>query len=361
MAIKIKNEKKLISLNKLIFKEDNIFELSGQNFDEKVLINIICPLELDNEYDERTDQFDIYLLKNPNVNENSIFQVYDVDTKIRLGWIFPIQALVSKEHDYSQNKYFLKYAYIAIKKLLQKDIEIENKDFDYLKEDFTILDFYKDDYIVLVIDNENTSKIEEYNINDYIVGLYKYGYCFNGYNSLDHFSEINKNLNLHRIKKSFRNEQYIIELYKDFLGSETSYLLKFYLLYQVIEMAIEKIFNIEFKSIVNSINDNPKELFDKKDELATIANEKHRVKLLFGSYCSKIDCRNELKNSCDELLESQGKKIGDSMETSLYSVRNLLVHCYREIKSNNKECIQEINSFFEECIIQLLTEALTNM
>lgn len=359
MAIKINREKDIVTLNKLIFKEGNMFELVGKQLDEEeIVIDVVYPLKLDDEYDNRIEQFDIYLLKNPKVNENSIFQVYDKEYNIRIGWIFPIQALVSKEHDYSENEYFLKYAYIAAKKLLLNDITIENKDFDYSKEEYTVLDFYKDDDIILVVDNENTITINEYNIDDYIVSLYKYGYCFEGYNKLKYFEEINTKLNLHRIKKNFRNEQYIVELFKSFLCKETSSLLKFYLLYQVIEMAIEKVFNIEFKSIIKSINNDPKSLFDKKEDLSTITNEKHRVRLLFNKYCNGINCSDELKDCCNTLLELQGKKLGDSMEASLYSVRNLLVHSYREIETNNKGYIDEINFVFEECIVLLLTESL---
>lgn len=60
--------------------------------------------------------------KREDCTENSIYQVLVKNQ--RIGWIFPVQALLSRDHDYAKNSFFLKYAYVAICLLLE---QIEDK------------------------------------------------------------------------------------------------------------------------------------------------------------------------------------------------------------------------------------------
>lgn len=69
-------------------------------------------LTLDTEYNPQNFKLVILYNKRRDCTENSIYPVYV--KKQRIGWIFPIQALLSKSHDYAENRFFLKYACVAL-------------------------------------------------------------------------------------------------------------------------------------------------------------------------------------------------------------------------------------------------------
>lgn len=73
---------------------ENIFEMKDK--ENKVICEYYPLLNLDAEYNPR--DFEYYLLRNDreDYSENSIYQVYA--SKERIGWIFPIQALMSRQH-----------------------------------------------------------------------------------------------------------------------------------------------------------------------------------------------------------------------------------------------------------------------
>ena len=364
MSLKIKNGNNDIRLNQIEFQEDTAcFKLTGNvasGYEEKIEIEVKYLLEVHNDFEHRINDFSIYAFYNNKCSENSIFQVYDKEQRKRIGWIFPIQALVSNQHDFYDNKYFLRYAYIAMKKLLEANDNINIKDIQYKEECYSLLDFYDDEIVILILDGENTNKIECFNIDDYMIDLYKYGYCLNnGSNDLDYFEEIKGNLNLNRIKPYLRKENYIIELFKNYLGREKKDLLKFYLMYQIIELIMEKIFNKELLNIIDSLSNDEKSLFDVKEDLSKVANEKDRINKLTNKYSGPgITCIEELQESCNRLLECQGKKTANSVGNSLYTVRNLLVHNYREVTKENRRLIKDININLEKYIIELLTISL---
>lgn len=70
--------------------------------------NIVCDvypeIQLDSDY--KPGNFELKILYNDrqDCTEESIFQVYA--EKQRIGWIFPVQAINSKEHSYAENAYF---------------------------------------------------------------------------------------------------------------------------------------------------------------------------------------------------------------------------------------------------------------
>lgn len=348
MQLKIQYDDEMIPVKNIEYN-NSLFKLQALNREKvDISVNIKYHLIKDDEYD--LNNFELYILNNQKCVENSIFQVYEKTKSKRIGWIFTVQSLVSNEHKEANNKYFLKYAYVAMEILIRRIESIEFND-----DIYEIDDFYNSESVILIIDKGNISDIEDFKIENYIPYLYKYGYCFNGNNDLPYFTQVEERLNLHSISPILKEENYIIELFKNFLGNEASYLLKFYLLYQVIELILEKIFDKEFKDIVHGLSSNDKSLFDTKETLSTIANEKYRIKKLFTNYSKNIEALEELKIRCNLLLEKKGKKKYTTGAESLYSVRNLLVHLSRIVNDNDKELINEINMYFEICIIELIT------
>ena len=359
--LRIKQGELIISLNQIEFnEEEKIFKLSSNN-NEFIELEIGYSLKAKKNYESRIKEFTMYSFYNKDCSENSIFQVYDKEYDKRIGWIFPIQALISNEHDYSDNVHFLRYAYIAFKKLLEVQENIKAKEIEYEDRTYSVLDFYNEDMIILILDSENINEIKDFEFNDYILDLYKYGYCVEGSNKLGYFEEVKKNIKLHKIKQFLREEDYIFELFKNFLGKETSPLLKFYLLYQVIELIIEKIFNKELSEMLEALGNNTTSLFDIKESLNNIAKEKDRIIKISSKYSERVRCAEELKANCNRLLTNQGKEEENEVGQSLYKVRNLLVHNYRGINEQNKYIIEEVTISFEKYIIELLTKGLVEI
>ena len=76
--------------------------------------------ELDIYPDYENVDYSVHLFHNDYLNaENDIFQLYDYSSNTRIGWIFPIQALLSQDHNYAENEHFLKYAYVSFKKIVE--------------------------------------------------------------------------------------------------------------------------------------------------------------------------------------------------------------------------------------------------
>lgn len=372
MGLKIKyDDSKNINIEGVKFNiDDSQFNLVGNLENDKSIeieIDIDYELEIDSKYN--VEDYEVHIIKGSMDNENDIFQVFhksdSSERDIRMGWIFPIQSLMSKEHSQHDNPHFLPYAYIAYEILLRNKNGIQNEVPIYQDGyEYNLNDFYNENSIVLVLCKANISKVADYNIDDYLPYLYKYGYVFNQNPNRPFISPNRKGeIKLKRMSPYLRNEGFIVELFKTLLGTEGGPLVRFYLLYQVIELLIDKVFNNEFKSLVSDLDEGKNSLFTSKDKLTDMANEKSRIRKLFTNY-TKIEVEIDLIiEMCKKLLESVDKKLIESekennkehnLATNLYKVRNLLVHNYRAIDKDDRVYIDEINKLFEEVLIDLL-------
>ena len=305
------------------------------------------------------DNLEDYCFKILNTNilnrENDIFQVYDKQANVRLGWIFPIQALVSGEHDFAENSFFLKYAFIAISLLLDN---INEENIRNSSEALRITDFYKEDAIILVLCKSNCRLINDFCFDDYIVDLFGYGYSCFPYSAIGEKDVyVEKRINIRRISADVKEKMFIVEVFKSLLVQ--TYLLplaKFHMLYQIIELLIGDIFSFEFTNFSKKISEDTNNLFDLKDELQKLTGEKYRVKELFSNTYSRIDAvlKDKLKDVCNEILNKASKKEKFDVGDSLYSVRCLVFHNYGSIPSEARGLIEAINEIFEKTVIELL-------
>ena len=308
-------------------------------------------LKLDNEYN--VDNFTCLVLNNENAacTENSIFQLYVKDQ--RIGWIFPIQSLLSSDHDCAQNKYFLKYAYVATY-LLLRDIECLDK---LLTPSYIDLDkFYESKKCICVIDHENTAKIEDFDIENYVVSLFKHGYSFFGRGNLladMPAGGVNKRLQLTPISKDLCKNPYINHLFKAQFPNADNPLVCFHLCYQIIELLISVVFDNKLKTIVEKLEKQPESLFDLREELNEMVGEKKRVNWLFSQYV-RISSTVELKLACEKLLNANQKAISPSYSDDLYSVRCLLVHKLYSITKESYKILEELNKVLLPIVIEML-------
>lgn len=307
-------------------------------------------LELVNSFSP--DQFEIRFLFNSNVgvSENSIYQLYA--DQIRIGWIFPIQSLESKEHDYAHNRFYLQYAYVVLYQLIQR---MEFREMEYA--DFRILDYYPEDLHILVYDRENVKKIEDFDLLNYTVSLFAkgYSYCGSG-NIFTTLEKIDRHIRIKRLPTSIRDISYINVLFEELIPLEESGYSKFHLIYQIVEILIEPVFKCEIKKIVQDMAAAPNDLFEKRAKLNEITTEKYRVIRLFNNY-SRIELqKQEIFNEfCKSLLENNNQKYEErDVGNNLYAVRCLVVHNLYSLDTKSRELLNDLNRSFLDVVLDVL-------
>lgn len=310
-------------------------------------------LQLDDEYNP--DDYCMELFHTNTLNrENDIFRIFDKQTGVSLGWMFPVQALVSDHHAYAENIFFLKYAYVATYLLLDRISETDKKS---SREFLDLTDFYPEDTILLVMCKSNCSTIARFSIWDYVADLYLYGYSFTA-DQMGAAKDVSvaKKIYLRRISEDVKDKIFIIEIFKSLLV-QTGFLplAKFHMLYQIIELLIGDIFSYEFIDLNQKIRQDTNNLFDLKNDLLEIAGEKYRVNKLFHKYAPiSGSLKEELKDVCNEILRESGKMEKKNAEESLYSVRCLMFHEYGSIPAASRSILDDMNLIFEKVVIELL-------
>lgn len=331
-------------------EKENIFEIyddSGNN-----IIEYRPKLNLDREYDPSNFYYKVLYNSRDDYSENCIFQVYV--KKQRIGWIFPFQALLSDQHDYANDRFFLKYAYVA-SCLLLKSINSNNEK-EVPSEGILLEDFYDCESTLLVLDNENISKVEDFQLENYTVSLYQKGYSYSGNgNIFSNIEKADKRLNLDPISEELRNTRYIHTLFAKEIPKDQEAFAKFHVCYQIIEILISVVFDVKLKKFVLELAENTDSLFDKREELGKITLEKQRVKWLLSNYVSvEFEDAETLNNQCKKMLDINGKKTGDGLAENLYSVRCLLVHSMYILDNESHELLTEINKNFIDVIMSML-------
>ena len=331
-------------------KVNNVFRILDKS--NRIVCEYYPQLYLDPEYEPNNFQY--YFLQNErkDYSENSIFQVYISEE--RVGWIFPIQAIISDEHAYRENSYFLKYAYVG-SCLLLRDINSWNEK-EIMDGEIKLTDFYNDSVSILILDNDNLKKINDFSLQNYTVSLYQKGYAYTGKGNLcSEIEKLDKRLNLKPIAKELQQIQYIHTLFEKEIPKEQEAFAKFHTYYQIIEILIAVVFEDKFMRFVKELNKDANSLFDKRDELGHMVLEKQRVKWLFSNYVKVSEENISVLNSqCKELLCLNGKKISETMPENLYSVRCLLVHSMYILSEESHELLKEINNSFLDIIIEML-------
>ncbi len=328
---------------------DGVFEVedrkSGNEFLYETIIGVDDSLSPDN--------FEMRFLYNRNegISENSIYKFYT--DKQRIGWVFPVQSLESKEHDYVDDEYYLQYAYIAIYKLLQM-IEFAEEEYS----DFSILDYYSDDIQVLVYDKERAdSTIENFDIYNYSVDLFSKGYsfCKEG-NVFTKSAEIDKNIRVKQLPEPIRGISYINILFIELIPLQESSYSKFHLIYQIIEILIGVVFKYKMESLIQEIAASPEDLFEKREKLNDVMTEKKRVIWLFSNF-SKIESQKKeiLNDFCKQLLEKNHKVYEEhSVGSNLYAVRCLIVHNFYSLNKQSRKLLEELNVSFLDVVLDIL-------
>lgn len=331
-----------------------------------VEITINYPLTVQSSFN--INDFQLILMHSTNYAENDIFQVYERDAGIRIGWVFPIRSLVSNNHDEASNIHFLRYAYVAFQKLL---LNPENKTEFVSSENAALIEedgiqergLYDEETIVLILSNNQLSTIPNFDIKNYYPAFASQDYYTQKVKYNYSRTVTNQRLYVKSIAVQLRNESYLEELFEKLI-TENHPLVRFHVLYQVIELLIEKVLLFELTLIADKLKAKQIIARDVDQQIKKIQSEEKRIIRLFDDYTTttsgnpaRASIRTDLKTQCDILLNGVGKP-NDTLQgaaNSIYSVRNFVVHDYRNIPSALKTHLANINQKLFLFIVDALT------
>ena len=149
-------------------------------------IAVETPLQINSEFESR--EFDLYYFSKKNLKENDVKEVRcKGNNGDRIGLMIPVLALDSDDHDFSDKKYFLQYAYIAIRDGLKSiDQEIFYKPISESLESVRLTEIFHSETAILVISRETFNNGYQFDIDNSIPSLLSYGYVKLGKTSPDY-------------------------------------------------------------------------------------------------------------------------------------------------------------------------------
>ena len=328
--------------------------------------DVIISSRLNLRSDHRTKDFSVHFLAKASVPENDIFQVIDVcrdDT--RIGWCVPIAALGSSEHDEAENPYFLAYAYKGIEEVLKS----ENLDRYLLSREtggeasVNISDLFHDDVCLLIISRETLQNPETFDVAELIPSLVSYGYVeLPGANphglSWAGCHKVEDKIRVRPISAEISNPKMIASLLGRALSQEGEPLLRFFYIYQIVELLMESVFGAEQLAVVDELVSASTDISRAKqalERMQSIASEKKRINLLIDNY-SRIKAElDDLRLLCNNLLRELELKEGSEFHEYFYSVRNAVFHGSRDRVLTKEEMVFPIVEEFLRILPRMLS------
>lgn len=357
----------LVNLELIEEEDSNFFKLSDKENETSLLFEYLPSLIKDYSIND----FEVTLFENQYLNaENDVFQVYEKLRKYRLGWMFPLSILESNENNFADNIHLNRYKFVAFQiLLLAKGDSIDVKPSGF---NLQLTDIYGVNTFVLILSNSNTSQIEDFSVKDYIPSLSKFGYYFrNGHP----YSAVLKpksdfclkyrgkeRIDVFKSENKIFDDRYFTDLFDKHLKNLDHHLVRFHLLYQVIEYMLTERFDAVFVELINNYNNSDLSKNDLIESINDLRRERGNVRAIIE--CVKKTPTDfdtiDLERDCTILLESHDKKVKNTLGDLIYDTRNLIVHNYRSIEQDEIESIENITHQLELLVINLIEHYSTS-
>lgn len=324
------------------------------------------PKKESNELDSK--KHDLFLLESYSLKaENDIFCVKENPNDTPIGWIFPLSALESNENKLANKPFFNEFRFLSYQKLLESNLELdviltEKKSHIYLS------DLFDEDLIILVISYDHYKTKKKFNLDHFLPSLANHGYFKKNKKDLifkppnkkipDWYRKLN-HIKIQEAQNDIIQTDYVINLYSKFLKSLDHHLIRFHLLYQIVEIHVTDLFNKDF---ANLLDEYKKDQLTKNNFINAINNARSEAVNVRKTF-EKIKPNNDtfekdnlinLKRDCKELLNQHGFEDKNEIGDLIYGIRNLIVHNYRSINSEQEDLLKEITFEFEILINCLL-------
>jgi len=356
-------------LDKLSYDNtDSVFTLENIVSTDSINIEFI-PKKIKAELD--INKYDLFIFDNKSlIAENDIFLLYETTVKKDIGWIFPISVLESNENDYANKDFFNQFRFLAYQKLLSSTFSL--KAFIKEKKDlYSISELFGSNRIILIVSKEDFGAENIFEINDYLPSLATSGYFINNENELIYSCPKNYIVENFRGKKKIKiskavNEVYNLnfskKLYQNYLKTLDHHLIRFHLLYQIIEFHITEAFNVDFDNLLEKYNNRDISKNDFIEKFKDIRNEREKIRKILKTISPNASTFEKeilinIQRDCKDFLLEFGDYDKNEIGDLLYDVRNVIVHNYRKIKDENIQLLNEITFEFEILINYLMTKS----
>ena len=304
----------------------------------------------------------VYAFAKSDYSENDIFDVYEKtqDGDKRIGMIFPLQAAISRDHKKADDIHFLRFSQGAFMALCNGLNDAYIKRPDATKAEFSIFDFYSQNTVIAAIHRPALgSTANEFDIRDYLASFMRYGFYLQNPNSNPDsianesskmFESIRARVNIERMSNELRGMEFIIELMVNLMPFADNYLLRFFYLYQVVELLIgillDKSYE-EYKKELSAMAGGASQIRELLDGLQEQLSEKRRISRLFSDCLKPSIDLAELRRLCNSFLGPLGYITKAAEEERgvadfLYPVRNTLFHNLRSVRGKNMEDFEQI-------------------
>ncbi|MEW6526411.1 MAG: hypothetical protein AB1444_07095 [Spirochaetota bacterium] len=339
-------------------KEEKIFSLSNDENDYYINISYIPKLVTEEE-EYKPEDYSVFLFENNHLNaENDAFQLYDKDKDERIGWIFPISILESNENDFDRNIHLNMYKLVVYKILLSNSFEYR-VNINEINKSLSLSHIYGDDTIICILSKDKISE-GEFNIHSYYPCLAIYGYFEKNNNKLvvkypnNLIVETYRNKTKLYIKKTNNNIlklDFVKKLYCNYLKTLDHHLIRFHLLYQIIEYLITENFSSEFDQLLTKYNNNEITKNNFLEKINEIRSERKNIRKIIDKIKLQTDfekqVNTDLKRTIKDFLRNFNIEENEHLGDLIYDMRNIIIHNYREIKDENLDLINEISYLFE--------------
>lgn len=310
-----------------------------------------------------------YLCSNYFVAEDDYFKVNlkgQDGTKSTLGWLFPINLLKEDAVFYQDfDELLLRYMHVGIHKLVEHSLSMDK----WALEKGTIDDLQYSSDLILLVYRKKICTTEQF--QDVIPSLFDFGYHvvddpfgidlshypINPYRK-EKTVEFKNNpaqtcINLRSVSPLFAGSGYVKMLFKDTLISQRDPFLKYFSLYQIVEILMRVVYgNRYFEYVEKYANDDRHNLMDKFGELSSEAKLIKKIYEIGESgteYLDFIDSAKKLLKKMDEETLKEGAPFDDYM----YKIRNLIVHNLRIMHDYEKE-MTYLSYMYETLIVDLM-------
>ncbi|WP_138223229.1 hypothetical protein [Nibricoccus aquaticus] len=358
----------LVTLN--AFREDDaagrFWVYSAE--DESVGISIPFPYERKPTYD--CSQADILILLNPFHVEASAMEVTLQPKTKRLGFIFSLNSIGSKNHKLSESEHFKKASHAAVYKIIEQFIvrNTETISIGSRANECTIDELFDGELVVLAAHKPwiSDAGIE---LNQLHADLHRHGYVLAespSENSPKRLNTVRSNfdsatkadrLGLRALSITLATDGLLAKLIGRRLSCPDDTILRFFYLYQIVERILElELRNHTQKLLVelSAVDPNGMKIINTFHALKDAFSEKTRLKELF-----EVRSKNSLQSSptlthMTEFLRGCDVEESGSYCEIFYKIRNVVFHAWWSIPTKLISVFEEIVSGVENDIPELL-------
>lgn len=290
------------------------------------------------------DKFECILFDNPHFNKGSnIFEVKIDEIDERIGYMIPINSLLSDDGQFNNN--VKNYAYASFWYLLT-----QIKTLIYDKNELT--DYFHDNTVVCILHKDTLNgKFPDFDINNYIIAFFQRGYIIHSnqpvgeikYYDYEQLIKSKKTLHIKQANSNL-NDSFINDLFQTHLPKEDNALVRFVLAYQ----AIEHLMGVRCdETIKDSIKKYEAKQIFQNDFIDIVGKSRNERSLITDIFPQTANSKyvDTFKTECKKLFESIGRTSPEKPSDMFYDFRNTLVHNYRGLIKYKQQTAKTIQQF----------------